>query len=103
MKEYDVVCEKPVARFYYKGSHSHPVRRTVLVIDETDTLIKGYELRAGSSVCDFKHAPIRGFRKDKIAAVKQCGKRLRNRMPKHMLISTTYQREELLDLVKKGV
>lgn len=47
-KVYDLVGKKPVARFYYKGNHSHPIRRTVLVIDETDTLLTGYELREGT-------------------------------------------------------
>ena len=100
---YEVVKEKPVARFYYQGSHSHPVRRTVLITDETATLIKGYELRVGSEVRNFKQAPVRSFRRDKIAAISQCGRRLRSRMPKKMLVKTTYQRSDLLDLVTKGV
>ncbi|MCK9458411.1 MAG: hypothetical protein M0R80_02060 [Proteobacteria bacterium] len=103
MQEYDVVKDLPVARFYYKGNHSHPVRRTVLVIDDTTDVVKGYELRSGIDVRDYKEAPIKSFRKDKIAQIKQCGRRLRKRMPEHMLVSTTYQREDLLDLVKKGV
>jgi hypothetical protein len=60
---------KPVARFYYKGSHSHPVRRTVLITEETPTMITGLEFREGSHVRNLKQAlkTIRSYRKSKIA------------------------------------
>jgi len=102
LMRYEVLKKEPVARFYYKGHHSHPVQRTILVIEETKDVIKGYELRAGSEVRPFKKAPVRGYRKDKIALVKQCGKRLRHRMPKNTHVSTTLERKELLDLIDKG-
>jgi hypothetical protein len=66
---YDLVKKQPVARFYYKGGHTHPVRRTVLVIEETPTLIKGYEFREGSTVRDADAAMlnVKSYRKDRIA------------------------------------
>lgn len=47
-KKYDIVAKKPLAKFYYQGNHSHPIRRTVLVIRETNDYLVGYELREGS-------------------------------------------------------
>ena len=68
-KVYDIQSRKPVARFYYKGSHSHPVRRTVLVIEENDDVLVGYELRVGRKVRTVNEAKqnIRSYSKDKIA------------------------------------
>ena len=68
IKVYNLVSKKPVARFYYQGAHSHPVRRTVLVIEETDTLITGYEFRAGNTVRTREEAleSIKTYRKDRI-------------------------------------
>lgn len=43
---------KPLARFYYQGNHSHPVRRTIIITAETRNLLIGYELREGSVVRD---------------------------------------------------
>lgn len=48
-KVYDLVGRKPLAKFYYQGSHSHPIRRTVLIINETSTYITGYEFREGTT------------------------------------------------------
>ena len=101
--DYDVVRNAPVARFYYKGSHSHPVRRTVLVIETTPTLIRGYELRTGSIVRPFNKAPVRSYTRSKIATIGQCGCRLRKRTPKKYHEKTTFSRNGLLDLVKEGV
>jgi len=68
-KVYDLVSKRPVARFYYQGTHSHPIRRTVLIIEETPTLIRGYEFREGSSVRTKDKAlkKVKSYRKDRIA------------------------------------
>jgi hypothetical protein len=70
-KIYDLVAKKPVARFFYQGKHSHPVRRTVLVTNETETAITGYELREGTKVRSAQEAVTSGcvktYRKDRIA------------------------------------
>lgn len=46
-KIYEPVTKLPVAKFYYQGNHSHPVRRTVLIVEETKDQFKGYEIREG--------------------------------------------------------
>ena len=68
VKVYDLVDKKPVARFYYRGVHTHPVRRTVLIIEETETAITGYEFRCGNVVRTREEAiqSIKTFRKDRI-------------------------------------
>lgn len=68
IKVYPLVEKKPVARFYYQGKHSHPVRRTVLVIEETENTITGYEFRCGNEVRTREQALecIKTFRKDRI-------------------------------------
>ena len=103
MKEYTLVRNLPVARFYYQGSHSHPVRRTVLVVTATSRTITGYELREGSDVRSYNKAPIKSFRRAKIAKVNQCGRRLRQRVEPRQLDRTTLQRVSLVDIVKRGV
>jgi hypothetical protein len=103
MKNYDLIKEMPVARFYYQGNHSHPVRRTILITEETPSVIIGYVLRDGANVYPFNKAPIKSFSKSKIARIKQCGRRLRTRTPKKSHSRSTYQRADLLNLVTKGV
>ncbi len=85
----------PVARFFYKGSHSHPVRRTVLVIESKPKYFRGYELREGSVVRPLKDAPIKTFSRRKIADEK----RARNNTARRI---KTMTRVGLLDLVKTG-
>jgi len=71
MKKYKLVNTHPVARFYYKGSHSHPVRRTVLITEATDDRLIGYEVRVGDVVRKPSEAPIKAYLRRKIAKVKQ--------------------------------
>lgn len=68
-KTYDLVTKKPVARFYYQGKHSHPVRRTVLVIEDREDMIVGYEIRVGNTVRTVAEAldSVKSYRKDRIA------------------------------------
>lgn len=70
MKKYKLVNTHPVARFYYKGGHSHPIQRTVLITESSDDHITGYEVRAGKIVRDPSAAPIKTFLRRKIAKVK---------------------------------
>ncbi len=69
-QHYKLVNSYPVARFYYKGSHSHPIRRTVLIVEANDDKITGYEVRSGDVVRPPNAAPIRSFLRRKIAKVK---------------------------------
>lgn len=67
--KYPIVRNLPVAKFYYQGNHSHPVRRTVLVIENTKDKIVGYELREGKTVRSYKQMTkyIKTYSKAKIA------------------------------------
>jgi DNA polymerase IIIc chi subunit len=64
---------KPIAKFYYKGSHSHPIRRTVLVLISNKESFTGFELREGSIVRKLSKAPIKAYARDKIATYRQLG------------------------------
>jgi hypothetical protein len=96
MNPYDVVKKFPVAKFYYKGHHSHPVRRTVLIIRTTTNYICGYELREGSVVRKFKNAPIKSYRRGRIATLSQ----LRNKVPNSA--NSTLKRGKLIELIQNG-
>jgi hypothetical protein len=68
-KIYEPVTKLPVAKFYYQGNHSHPVRRTVLIVEETKDQFKGYEIREGRTTRSLTEIAnhIKSYRKDKIA------------------------------------
>lgn len=97
--KYGLVDNVPVARFWYKGNHTHPVRRTVLVTESTKTHIKGYELRDGNVIRPAVKAPIKTYNRDKIAK----GLNLRNKRKGSDLTKTTLVRRPLMDLIKVGV
>ena len=99
---YPIRRNLPVAKFYYQGSHSHPVRRTVLITESTPRYIRGYELREGAEVRTFPESPIKTFARSKIAKVGQCGRRLRSRTPQKYHTNSTFQTLPLVDLVKEG-
>jgi hypothetical protein len=93
-------------KFFYQGNHGHPVRRTVLPTQETNTHITGYELRAGMSTLSLKDAKRRGvirtYRKDEISKMGDyC--RLRERKDYRSPNQTTLRKLDLLQLVEEGV
>lgn len=104
-KTYDLVTKKPVARFYYQGHHSHPVRRTVLVIEDREDMIVGYEIRVGNTVRDPQEAlkSIKSYRKDKIA---KWGDYSRLRMSSKTFMKnpneTTLERESIMSMFTEG-
>lgn len=102
---YNIVRNQPVARFYYKGNHTHPVRRTVVLIESTPTYIRGYEIREGSRTRRFNDAPVKSYRKDKIAKIADLDKRrvMRTKAKSTELGKATLKRENVLDLVKNGI
>ena len=105
-KDYPVIRNLPVARFFYQGGkHTHPVRRTVLLIESTRSYIRGYEMREGSRTRSYKTAPIKTYRRNKIANIDQIDLRrtLRSRTPLNELEKTTLTRTHLVNLVKHGV
>ena len=97
---YEIVRNTPVARFWYKGNHSHPVRRTVLVIEQTKEYIRGYELREGKNVRVASRAPVKTYRRDAIA--KGQSLRLDNPLRKSSPKKSTLIRKPLMDLIEQG-
>lgn len=93
--DYAPIKKEPVAKFYYKGHHSHPVRRTVIVIHSTSSSITGYELREGSTVRSLANAPIKTYKKAKIAVERQV-------RHKKKTDSSTLVRSQMFDLLKAG-
>lgn len=63
---YPIVRNQPVAQFRYRGSHTKPVRRTVLLTEITRSTFTGYEVRDGNTVRDITDAPIKSFSRDEI-------------------------------------
>jgi len=103
-KKYTLVTDGPVAKFYYKGSHTHPVRRTVLVIEETAKILVGYEIREGKEVRKVGDSPIKSFRKDKIANFGDyCRLKMNNQYYKKLNSESTLERFDFKDLVTCGV
>lgn len=93
-KNYDIVEKQPAAKFYYRGSHTHPVRRTVLIIEDLPKVLIGYEIREGNDVRSVKNAPIKSYRKDRIAkGGDYC------RLP----VNTKLERMDLFKLLKAGL
>ena len=103
---YSLVRNQPVARFFYQGKHTHPVRRTVLIVENNGKTFTGYELREGSTVrTTVDKAPIKSFRKDRIADIGQIDKRrkLHQSTPKKKHTQTTFSRSDLTSLVTVGI
>ena len=93
-------------KFFYQGTHEHPIRRTVLPTEETTSYIKGYELRSGRNILSLKDAKRRGvirtYRKSDIAKMGDyC--RLRERKDYRSPDQTTLRKLDLLQLVEEGV
>ena len=67
--QHPLVRNLPLAKFYYQGNHTHPIRRTILITrqDKKKGLITGYELRCGHAVRARGEAPIRTFKIEDIA------------------------------------
>lgn len=97
----ELIRNKPVAKFYYKGSHSHPVKRTVLIAEQNNEYIKGFELREGQTVRSAEDAPVKTFRLDQIATTDK----LRNDSPRRTKkkSNSTLERLSLTNLEKIGV
>jgi hypothetical protein len=99
--KYELVKNMPVARFFYKGTHTHPVRRTILIIEQTREFIRGYELREGNEVRVAAKAPVKTFKRDRIA--KGSSLRLENPIRKMSPDKSTLVRKPLLDIIEVGV
>lgn len=98
--KYEIVENLPVARFFYKGSHTHPVRRTILVIESNRDFIQGYELREGTTVRTAEKAPVKTYLRSKIA--RGMSLRANNPIRKSSPNKSTLVRRPLIDIIKVG-
>lgn len=104
-KEYGVLETLPVARFFYQGTHTHPVRTTLVLIEDRPETFVGYVLRRGRQVQTLREAirnrAVKTFSKVKIARFGDyC--RLRERRDYTDPNKSTLRRCDLLDLVMNG-
>ncbi len=99
MRKYDIVSENPAAKFYYQGTHSHPIRRTVLIIEDLPEMLVGYEMREGNTVRTVKRAPVKSYRKDWIAKYGDYSRLPKTRRSRQ----STLARSDLFSLLKEGV
>jgi len=98
---YSITKNLPVARFYYKGNHSHPVKRTILIIESNEKWLRGYELREGSETRSFSAAPIKTYSRCKVARMVNC--RFKKEVKKKELNKSTLKRTTLIDLITNGI
>lgn len=99
--KHEIKKNLPIAKFWYKGTHTHPVRRTVLIIESNKNYIKGYELRNGNKTTVASKAPIKTYSRSKIAKREnlRAENPLRTKNPqKSTLIRTT-----LIKIIESGV
>lgn len=66
----EILETMPVAKFWYKGSHTHPVRRTVVLVEANKDFLKGFELREGKTIRSLSRSPIKTYDRNKIAKAK---------------------------------
>ena len=86
--KYCLIRNLPVWKFFYKGTHSKPVRTTLAVIEVRGDVVKGYVLRRGNAVCSrLQDAPIKSFKKSEMARGSS---------------STTLSKHTLTDLIVNG-
>lgn len=103
-QKYTIVAEGPVAKFYYKGTHSHPVRRTIVVIEDKPTMLVGYEIREGNEVRKMKNAPIKSYRKDRIPNFGDyCRFKMNKKNYNKLNTESTLERMDFDELVFSGI
>jgi hypothetical protein len=69
--KYCLIRNLPVWKFFYKGTHSKPVRTTLAVTEVRGDIVKGYVLRRGNAVCPrLQDAPIKSFKKSEMATIR---------------------------------
>lgn len=90
----------PVWKFFYKGSHSKPIRTTLAVVSNTPNVVTGYVLRRGNEVCNrLQDAKIQSFKKSEIACLGQvCSSSRKSKNAN----KTTLTKHSIVDLVAAG-
>lgn len=102
---YGLVQSNPVARFYYQGGHTHPIRRTVLVIEDRPDRLIGYEVREGLEARHFEDAKshVKSYLKHRIAKFGDYCRLRKNSTNRQQKPSrTTLTRSDLFDFVVNG-
>lgn len=103
---YKLAEGNPIWRFYYQGGHSHPVRRTVAVIEVGEDRVTGYELRHGNEVRGrLDECPVKSYNLSKIAKIGQLDARrpLRRDTKSKNATKSTLSRDPLESVLTKGV
>lgn len=100
---YKIIKNNPVAKFFYKGNHTHPVRRTVVIVEQNERNLTGFELREGTKTRLLKNAPIKSYKKSNIAKVKELDKRRSLVKKVKNLNKTTFSRYPIIELIKNGI
>lgn len=102
-KIHPLVRNFPIWKFYYQGNHSHPIRRTVAVIENNRDSIIGYEMRQGNvSHTNLQDAPIKTFKKTKIAKVRQLDARRPLRRDTYFEDQSTLTKQSLREYIVEG-
>jgi hypothetical protein len=87
---YCLIRNLPVWKFFYKGTHSKPVRTTLAVTEVKGDVVKGYVLRRGNTVFPrLQDAPFKSFSKSMIALEKDS-------------TQTTLSKHTLAELIVQG-
>jgi len=80
---YCLIRNLPVWKFFYKGTHSKPIRTTLAVTEVKGNVVKGYVLRRGNEVFSrLQDAPIKSFKKSEMATTRGTNK---STLSKHTL------------------
>lgn len=80
---YCLIRNLPVWKFFYRGTHSKPVRTTLAVTEVKGDIVKGYVLRRGNEVFSrLQDAPIKSFKKSEMATIRGSS---RSTLSKHTL------------------
>jgi len=88
--DFCLIRNLPVWKFFYKGTHSKPVRTTLAVTEVKGNIVKGYVLRRGNAVCArLQDAPVKSFKKSEMATIRGSSR-------------TTLSKHTLADLVVHG-
>jgi hypothetical protein len=95
-----LVRNLPVWKFFYKGSHSKPIRTTIAVVNNNANVVTGYVLRRGNEVCTrLQDAKIQSFKKSEIACLGQvCSTSKKSKNANQ----TTLTKHSIVDLVATG-
>ena len=103
MKAYDLVKNMTVAKFFYKGHHTHPVLKVGLVIKDrtNERMITMYVLRDGKQTYSLANAPVRSFTREKIAKYNSVRRPVRERLGinSQQMQQSTLERREITELM----